>query len=1152
MPDSPQAHADKLRASIDALETQRAVLGDAVVETALAALRQQLAALESQPPAEASPSEQRRVITIWFADVVGSTALAAAGDPEEWRQTLARLHTTLGEIVTRRRGTVAQYLGDGLLAFFGVPQASEADPENAIRAALEAQPAVASLGARHAVQVRLGIHTGLVVVGELGAEFHKEVTATGDAMNLAGRLQAAAPPGGILISHDTYRYVRGIFDVTPMPPLTVRGKSETIQTYLVRRAKPRAFRTGRRGVAGVQTRTIGREGELEQLHSDYLDAYGRRGVVWTQLVGEAGVGKSRLLDEMQEWLDLRPETCLVLRARAYAGDIAQPFGLIRRLWFDRFQIPEDLPLPQAEVKWVQRFQELARTAEVEPAHALGLLVGLPFNDSPHLAGLRANPAHVKGRAVVVSRALLKAMRQEAQVVMLLEDLQWADPSSWEYLQEIVTSPALAPQAGEVPARHGLFVLATARPDWSPPAELTADRDSRTGLAPAPAAPEEGTGEKTPSLSPGETRREAYRYVRMPLPPLSPEATRELVQELIQCVECMPEEVIQLVATRSEGVPYYAEELVNWFVDRGIIDKSREPWRFMEGRLRETPLPATLQHLLLTRLSALSDVERAALQRGAIYGRNFWTGGVEALGVPGSDAVLWHLLPRGLVQAEPESSFEGEREWSFYHSMLRDVTYESVLKRERAGLHRAAARWLEDQARQAGRLDEFAGLLGEHAERAGDLLAAADWYQRAAEGAFKQTAFREARRFVNRALDLLPPVERERRWTALNRRFIVAAVLGETENQRTDLAELRALATESGDDCRMATVYLLQCELAGLSGSIQEETEAAEQALAAARRAGDAKLELKAQAHLIWAGSHHGESPQYGPQLEALVAQARVTGDQEALLPVLRVLGTFYAYTEDYARATEILMEQIELVRGMHDRGREASLLGDLGFSYLRLGLYKQARAAVEESLQFNRGVGGRAGAAINLLNLGGICWLSGDHRTARRDLEQAWRESESIGNAFSIAASLNALARVLEDTGDPAAALRRYGEAHDIFKRSGQAARAQEALVGAAHCELAQGKLEPARQHAAEVWEYMGAHGGAGMAFPIRAYGVCADLFDALGDAETTRAIVEAGYRELMTMADKISVPEWRKAFLENDPFNRGMVELSERWAARV
>jgi class 3 adenylate cyclase len=348
MAESLQAQVEKLRASIAGLEAQREVLGNAIVNPALAALRQQLAGLEDKLTVPAAPAEERRLVSILFIDMMGSTSLAEKLDPEEWRQVVQRVHITLGEAINAHHGIIAQYLGDGLLAFFGSRETSEHDPENAVRAALDCMTAAANLPGSIKVQLRAGIHTGLVVVGELGDVIHKEYTASGDAMNLAACLQAAAPPSGILISHDAYRYVRGVFDLTPRPPLTVKGKSEPLHTYLVRRAKARPFHNPTRGVAGIETLTVGREEEVLTLQAAYLRAFEKHSLVWAQLLGDPGMGKSRLADDLKDWLDLRPETFYLLRARALPDDANQPFALIRRLWFERFQIAEDTPLGQAE------------------------------------------------------------------------------------------------------------------------------------------------------------------------------------------------------------------------------------------------------------------------------------------------------------------------------------------------------------------------------------------------------------------------------------------------------------------------------------------------------------------------------------------------------------------------------------------------------------------------------------------------------------------------------------------------------------------------------------------------------------------------------------------------------------------------------------
>jgi class 3 adenylate cyclase/tetratricopeptide (TPR) repeat protein len=1120
MVESIHAQIEQLHNAINSLEAQRCVLGDETVNSAVVALREKLTLLDEQASAKAVPVEERRMVTILFIDMVGSTSRAEKLDPEEWRQVIARFHTALGEAITAHHGTIAQYLGDGLLAFFGSKEAIEHDPENAIRAALEGQASVTALLSAEKVQLRAGIHSGLVVVGELGEATHKEFTASGDAMNLAARLQSAAPPGGILISHDTYRYVRGVFDVTPRPPLTVKGKSEPIQTYQVRRAKPRPFRSITRGVAGVETRTVGREHEMQALQAAYLQAYEQHGLVWAQLLGDPGVGKSRLLEDMDEWLELREETFRLLRARAFPDDANQPFALVRRMWFDRFQIAEDAPLAQAEAKWVERFREFSGLEDYEePAHALGLLVGLPFSDSPHIGAMRRDPTQVKGRALVVSRELVKAVRRHYPLVVLLEDLQWTDLASWDYLMEVFLGRA----EGEQP--NGLFILGAARPDWSPPQELV--ELFKTSL------PEEkGTGKWGLSI---------------PLAPLTDQAMRELVKEIFQRVEDVPEQIFDQIVERSEGVPYYAEEMVNWFIDHAILDTRSEQWRFFPEKLKEQPLPATLQHLLLTRLSSLSQPERAALQRGAIFGRRFWTGGLEALGVLGGAELLGHLQPRGFVEAQPESSFQGDTEWNFHQNLLQEVTYESVLKRERAALHKVAASWLERQARHAGRLDEFAGLLGDHCERAGELSAAADWYLRAGRRAFGQGATREAKGFFTRALELLPPVDRERRWQALLGREEALFVLSEAEPLKAELAAILELAHSFNNDNYLAEAYLRQGLFENQIGDVTISQPAAREALEAARRCGNETLEVKALALTSIADLARGDQPAGLQGVEEALRRARSLGDEALLAFVLFRAAFCYSELGDAANAQKLQLEQIELAHRLGDRSQEVVGLGNMGSNYLGLGLYKQARAALEQASQIAAALGARRFLAYDLLNLGEVYRVSGDLRKARELSEQALQEISPSQDARGKVFALGDLGYVLLAMGDAPGAARRINEAREIALSHGLPALACEATGGLAACAVLQGQLDEARKYVHESWDYLKEHGWLGISNPGTIYRLCAETFEALGEDENTQAVIESGFQALMEVADKINVPEWRQSFLENVPDHRALVEMWER-----
>lgn len=1108
MPDSISEQIEKLQAALAALQAQRPVLGD-VIEPALSAAQEKLQALRAQVP-QPLPADERRQITLFFSDVVGSVTLAESLDPEDWRAVIGAVQHKIGTIVTAHGGMIAQYQGDGLIAFFGAQGLREQDVEQAVLAALQAQAAIPQLALAVPVEIRIGIHTGLVLLGAWGAESKIEFAAFGDAVNTAARLQSNAPAGTVLISRDTYQYIRGAFEFTPLRPLVLKGKSAPVQTYLVQHAKPRVERSTSRGVPGIQTRTIGRDTELQQLREAYLEAFELRRVVWTQLNGEAGVGKSRLVDEMNAWIERQEEPTVRFFGRAFAGEQYQPFALVRRMWFDYFQIAEDMPLAAAQVQWVERFCALTGIAAEEPAHVLGLLMGLPFEHSPHLAALRNDPQQLRGRAFVVSRAVLRTVRSLRLLTIVLEDLHWADASSLDYLDQVLL-PGADGDVGEY-ALNGVFVLGTARPEWD-------------------------------GLQSRELRQ-------IPLEPLTARATQQLAHELLKNVANMPDDVVQLIVERAEGVPYFAEELVNYFLDRGIIDRSSEPWRFDRARLvalhggSQAPLPATLQYLLRARLDSLQPSERNALQRGAIYGRQFWSGGLGALGVPEGDRILPPLEPRGFVSLQSESTLEGENEWLFHHALLRDVAYDSVLKRERPALHSQAGEWLEHKAQESDRLDEFAGVLGEHRERAGELVMAAEWYLRAGERARKQSAMREGRRFFDRALDLLPPADRERRWRALVGREATLGRLGERDLQQADIQLLLDLAETFDDDARRAEASYSQARFLVASGDLRASLPSAERALEASKRAGARALQAYAMSSIMASCTRLGDLERARALAHTAGETARACDDDFTYAQTLMQIGLHYTDAGDLDRAIEPFVQAAEIARRIGNRALEGQDLSNLGYAYAQLGLYALAREVLEKTLELAEAVGERRDYAYGLQNLGWTHLCSGDARAARQLEEQAVRDFAVLGDAFGRAASVLYLGHIAERAGELVQAEQQFSAALAQFSSIGVRGFMMDCTAGLARCALAQNKLDEAHQNAARLWEHIQAHGTAGIEQPSLVYQTCANVSGALGDVQSARLAVEQGYRELVARADKITNTEWRESFLVNVPEHRAMVEM--------
>ena len=677
---------------------------------------------------------ERRTVTILFSDVKGSTAMAQHLDPEEVLEIMDGAFDVLIEPVYRYEGTLARLMGDAVLAFFGAPIAHEDDPERAIRAALEiiagAREYAARLEQERGISdfnVRVGIHTGLVVVGEVGTDLRVEYTAMGDAVNLAARMEQSAPPGGILVTHDTYRHVRGVFDVQPQEPLLVKGRDEPVHTYLVQQAKPRAFRKPVRGVEGIETRMVGREAELKHLQEAFHTAVEDRELQVVTVSGEAGVGKFRLLHEFDIWSEALSEDFYYFKGRASRETQHLPYGLLRDLVAFRFQIQDSDPPATVRAKLEEgvavALGEDDRSRKA--AHLIGYLAGFAFGDSPHLGDLDDDPQATRDRALGCLGDYLRGMAGQYPVLILLEDLHWADDSSLDALNHLALALAQAPVLIAAAARPALF---DRRPHW---------------------------GEGQPF------------HTRLDLQPLSRWDSRRLVAEILQKVAEVPQALRALIVAGAEGNPFFIEELVKMLVEDGVIVKGEEAWRVAAERLAGVRVPPTLTGVLQARVDRLPPEERTVLQQASVVGRLFWDRAVarinESSGEASADSeVVEHLSAlrrREMVFLRETSAFADAQEYLFKHALLREVTYESVLKRVRRAYHGLVADWLLEQGGE--RAGEYTGLVADHLALAGRAAEAIEHLLQAGDRARGLYAHQEAIDAYKRALDLLKELGEDR-------------------------------------------------------------------------------------------------------------------------------------------------------------------------------------------------------------------------------------------------------------------------------------------------------------------------------------------------------------------------------------------------------
>ncbi|MCA9931642.1 MAG: adenylate/guanylate cyclase domain-containing protein, partial [Anaerolineales bacterium] len=421
--------------AIAVIETQRVHLDSSVADISLMALREKLVDLQSQPAGEQYPQ-----MTVLVADLSGFTAMSEMRDAEEVRDTMNAVWQKLDSVIVSWGGKIDKHVGDAVIALFGVPKQREDDQERAIQAALDMQLELALFNERGReeggqnryrwsapqaqLRMRIGVHSGPVFMGTVGAS--KEKTAVGDTVTIANQLEKNAPVEGVLISNDVFQQVANVFDVLPQKAIEIESHAQPLPVYVVKREKARPFYMSIRGIGGIQTRIVGRNEELEMLQ-DVLQTVIDGGM--TQVVtvlGEAGVGKSRLLYEFEHLLALQPESINILRGRAQRQIGQRPYGLFRDLLGNHFDIHRRNSPAVAREKLVRGIGDVMTEDAAqsrESAHFIGQLLGFDFSFSPYLQGILDDARRLRESAFQEMVSFMSAVSgQYAAAVLLLEDL----------------------------------------------------------------------------------------------------------------------------------------------------------------------------------------------------------------------------------------------------------------------------------------------------------------------------------------------------------------------------------------------------------------------------------------------------------------------------------------------------------------------------------------------------------------------------------------------------------------------------------------------------------------------------------------------------------------------------------------------------------
>lgn len=998
---------NKIEQAIRALEAQRAVLGDEVVDTATRELREKLASLDAAPV----PTERRQLVTVLFADVSGFTALSERLDPEEVQALLGRLWRRLDRVILDARGHIDKHIGDAVMAVWGLDTALQSDAVDAVRAALAMQRELAIFreGERVDLGMRVGINTGLSSVAVV--ESTRERNVIGDTVNLASRLEHAAAVGDVLIGPTTIEHVKERIELEWVPPLKLKGKAEPVAAAIARRERTHSL-TVKNPKSELGTPTLGRDAELATVLREYELA--RAGSArWLTVIGDPGTGKSRLLSEAVRALRRTRDEVDMVRLETSPETERAPFQLLRAFLLARAGTAETASGPVAVDATLRMFvealgEELGREANAFVGHVLGFDTAA----NPTFDQITQDVGQIRGRAQVLFCAFVQQSCARRPLVLVVEDLNWADRESLAFFAELLSGGG----------RARLFVLASARSTL---------RDREHQLAGRPG------------------------HVELPLSGLDADSSRALARALLGRVSALPPVLVDFVAERGAGNPFFIEEVVRWLIARGVVRTDTEPWSVTADTPPEGSLPPRVELVLYERIGRLSPPARTVLEAASVVGNTFWTGAIDALlDSPAEDDAWAELRESGLVDEEAVSRFSSDRQFQFTHALLREVTYEYALMKHRRVYHRRTAEWFARSDRTPS--ERVAANIAWHFERGEDLRSALEWYSVAGEHALGADAPDAALDAFRRALQLCSGLDVDPA-----RLVGIHAGLGEALKSKGRHGEaveafraMQSAANIAGDPRAQARAENGRAWAESQAGRYAECIESALRAEAVARSilelGGDETSTEVREARVELANALHnrgfahallGEADSAIGLGERALEVARSLGAEREMALASNLIGVAHYYVlGDYDAGARHQERALALYRRIEDRWGIACQLTNLGETARARGDARAAVALGSEALAITREIGNRTLELLCLGNLGAAQVEAGDHAAAGVTLSQVIelaRESPDV--PFFLSETHRYLAEARAASGDFAAALAAGLEALELGRRAGRA-----------------------------------------------------------------------------------------------------------------
>lgn len=912
---------------------------------------------------------QRRNVTILFADISGFTALSERMDSEDLYALVQQYIRVLSNNVYKYEGVVDKITGDGLMAIFGAPISHENNAERAVRAALEMQSDLFQFS-RNLKQeqgidlnVRIGLHSGWVVLGGIGAnDLVLNYTAIGDTVNLAHRIEEAAMPGAILISEAVFKQVRALMDCQQITALFPKGIGHPVTAFRVMGPKTRPGSV--RGVEGLYAPMIGRDPELAQLKRCANDLLENGRSQFVLITGDAGLGKSRLTVEFRasldhSWLRLIEGHSLAYRRVSY--------WLIRDLLYSYLGIPATMPAQQVRERLKRTIYQLMGADAEEALPYLENLMGLPYSNSQAGERLqRMDAGQLRHQIFLTLRDLLSLEAQIRPLLIILEDLHWADEASLDLLNFLL----------DVMRQSPIFILAISR-FVQPGALERAVNWARQNLV--------------------------DRFQHIALQSLSADQSLKLLNLLLS-IPNLPEKLRDQILNRSAGVPFYLEEILRTLIDQGVIRSLNGRWAVMPGSdMTSLGVPDTLQELILARFDRLEPAHRHALQVAAVIGKDF---DLPLLGevLPASEAKNLQATISALVEREfilPQKDVHATA-YTFRHILMSDAIYSTMLRKERSALHGKVAETIERI--WADRLDEQVELLANHYRWSQYLDRALHYLILAGQKATRSHVNLQARQHFESALDLLHRVEH-----TPYQAYQVHLGLGDALMFSGDYQEahshyelgLQVLIEDTITGGRVET-SILQRRIARIHERLGEYERAVEH-LSRAQQALDAAKDEhpteRAQVwnDMAWIEIQRGNLEEAQKLLQEALRLGETSDASEVVASIYNRLGGVAYNQGEWEQAAAYLRKSINLREAIRDAVNLATSLNNLGLLEIEMGQYDNALANLTRSYELKTRLGQAEGVAMALNNLGWLRILRGELVEAKQALKQAQDLAQQIG-----------------------------------------------------------------------------------------------------------------------------------------------------------